>query len=201
MKIIYYLILLLVLLSACLPSNKKLPIIGIPTIENGDTTWPAIRDFSFIDQDSQIITQDVFANKIYVADFFFTSCPTICPGVTKQMLKIHDRFKDDDRVLLLAHTIDPKRDNVSKLHQYALNLQVSSSKWHFVTGDKSALYGIARDYMSAVMEDESVPGGFDHSGRIILVDKNRHVRSFANGTDPKDVDRLIKDIDLLLNEY
>ena len=201
MKIIYYLILLLVLLSACLPSNKKLPIIGIPTIENSDTTWPAIRDFSFIDQDSQIITQDVFANKIYVADFFFTSCPTICPGVTKQMLKIHDRFKDDDRVLLLAHTIDPKRDNVSKLHQYASNLQVSSSKWHFVTGDKSALYGIARDYMSAVMEDESLPGGFDHSGRIILVDKNRHVRSFANGTDPKDVDRLIKDIDLLLNEY
>lgn len=186
--------------TSCLKSSRRLPIIGIPTIENGDTLWPSIRDFAFINQDSQTVSQLTFSNKIYVADFFFTSCPTICPTVTKHMLKIYDKYKNDDRVLLLAHTIDPKRDDVTRLKQYADNLQISSDKWHFVTGEKSDLYSIAKDYMSVVMEDETAAGGFDHSGRIILVDKNRHVRSFANGTDPDDVERLLKDIDILLNE-
>lgn len=201
MKYILYPSLVIILLASCLTTDRTLPIIGIPIIENGDTIWPSIRDFSFINQDSQIVTHQTFANKIYVADFFFTSCPTICPTVTKQMLRVYDKYKNDDRVLLLAHTIDPKRDDVKKLNQYAANLAVSAEKWHFVTGEKSALYSIARDYMSAVMEDETVPGGFDHSGRIILVDKNRHVRSFANGTDADDVTRLLKDIDILLHEH
>ncbi|MBK8492667.1 MAG: SCO family protein [Saprospirales bacterium] len=193
----------LVLISACqIPTNHPapLPIIGERDVVDGDTIYHTVPDFAFVDQDSQLVTNETFAGKAYVVDFFFTSCPTICPKVTKQMLRIYDKFKDEDRLLLLAHTIDPKRDTVGHLKMYATNLGVESSKWHFVTGEKDALYEIADDYFSVAIEDPDVPGGFDHSGRIILVDPQRHVRSFCDGTDPESVDKFLKDIQVLLDE-
>ncbi len=187
-------------LSACEKTPQTLPILGEKEMVNGDTIYHTIPDFAFLNQDSQLVTNATFEGKIYVADFFFISCPTICPKTTKQMLRLYERFLNDDRVLLVAHTVDPKRDNVSALNRYARNLEVSSSKWHFLTGEKDALYGIAEDYFSVATENPDAPGGFDHSGRFILVDKNRHVRSFCNGTDPEDVDRFMGDIENLLNE-
>lgn len=187
-------------LSPGIQKVDKLPILGERIVENGDTTYHAIPDFSFVNQDSQLVTNQTFAGKIYVADFFFVSCPTICPVVTKQMLRVHDHFQDEDRLLLLAHSIDPKRDTVDRLANYARNLGVSSEKWHFVTGNKDDIYEIADDYFSIAIESPDAPGGFDHSGRLILVDQNRHVRSFCDGTDPQSVDQFIRDIDLLLNE-
>ena len=181
-------------------NSKRLPIIGEKEIFENDTIYHTIPDFSFIDQDSNIITNSTFAGKAYVVDFFFISCPTICPKTTKQMLRIYERFKDVDGIKLLAHTVDPKRDSVAALNRYARNLDVSSNKWHFVTGDKYAIHDIAEDYFSIAKEDPNAPGGFDHSGRFILVDKNRHVRSFCDGTDPGDVDRFMEDIQTLLNE-
>ncbi len=177
-----------------------LPIIGNWEIVNGDTIYPTVADFRFINQDSQWVTNETFADKVYVVDFFFIHCPTICPKTVKQMKRIYDHFAEDDRVLLLNHSIDTRNDTVPALKRYAEKLGVSSKKWHFVTGDKDAIFGIADDYFSVAKEDPEAPGGFDHSGRLILVDKNRHVRSFCDGTDAEDVGRFIKDIEKLLRE-
>ena len=182
------------------PKKKKLPVIGNKEVLDGDTIYHTIPDFSFIDQDSNIVNNETFDDKVYVVDFFFISCPTICPKTTKQMLRIYDKFQNEDRLKLLAHTVDPKRDSVAALNRYARNLNVSSDKWHFVTGEKFDLYEIADDYFSIAKEDPDAPGGFDHSGRFILVDKNRMVRSFCDGTDPGDVDRFMEDIQILLDE-
>ena len=198
--------LLLILVTGMLFSCGKkapepLPVLGNMEIVNGDTLYHTVPDFSFVDQDSQMVTNATFADKAYVVDFFFISCPTICPMVTKQMMRIHDRFKMEDRLMLLAHTIDTKHDSVSRLKQYAVNLGVDTRKWRFVTGIKDEIYGIANDYFSIAIEDPNAPGGFDHSGRLILVDKNRRVRSFCDGTDPASVDRFMEDINTLLKEY
>ncbi len=196
-------LLISLLASACEPPQPgKLPILGERDVVDGDTIYHSIPDFAFINQDSERVTNETFAGKVYVADFFFIHCPTICPKTAREMKKIHDHFMDDDRVMLLAHSIDPQRDTVPALKRYARNLNANTEKWHFVTGDKDAIYEIADDYFSIAMEDPDSPGGFDHSGRLILVDGQRHVRSFCNGTDPQDVDRFIKDIErLLATEY
>ncbi len=193
---------LLAFLLGCSRQEEPLPILGEISVENGDTIYHTIPDFAFIDQDSQLVTNETFKGKIYVADFFFISCPTICPKITAQMLRIYRHFEDDERVALLAHTIDIKHDTIPRLKEYATKLGVRTDKWHFVTGDKEAIYGIADDYFSIAIEDPDAPGGFDHSGTIILVDDQRRVRSFANGTDPESVDRLIEDMEKLLRmEY
>jgi protein SCO1/2 len=144
------------------------------------------------------VTNATFEGKIYLADFFFISCPTICPKVKKQMLRIFDKYKGNDELMLLSHTIDPKRDTVGRLKSYAQNLGVDNGQWRFVTGEMDEIYGIADDYMSIAKEDPNAPGGFDHSGWILLIDKTGHIRSFADGTDPEKVDRLLTDIEWLL---
>lgn len=185
---------------SCKHIPEKLPIIGERDIVNGDTIYHTIRPFVFINQDSQEVTQKTFEGKIYVVDFFFTHCPTICPKVTKQMLRLYDKFKNDDRILFLAHSIDARNDTIGRLKEFATNLGVSSKKWHFVTGNIDSIYSIAADYYSVAKADNESPGGFDHSGRLILVDKKRRVRSFCDGTDGTDVDRFMNDIVVLLNE-
>ena len=193
------------LLMACgdkAPSNEPLPIIGnrLGVTEKGDTIFPTIPNFAFIDQNSDTVRNADFDEKIYVVDFFFTHCPTICPKVTAQMLRVYEQFKDSSEVRLLAHSIDPKRDSVGRLRDYADKLGVEAPKWRFVTGERDSVYSIADDYFSIAKEDPKSPGGFDHSGRLILVDKKRRVRSFCDGTDAEDVDRFMKDIEQLLKE-
>jgi protein SCO1 len=182
--------------------RTALPIIGerLGITDKGDTIYPTIPRFAFVDQNHDTVSNADFDNKIYVADFFFTHCPTICPKVTAQMLRVYDRFKDSTSVGLLSHSIDPKRDSVGRLRDYADKLGVKAPKWHFVTGERDSIYSIADDYFSIAKEDPKSPGGFDHSGRLILVDKKRRVRSFCDGTDAEDVDRFMKDIDWLLKE-
>lgn len=177
--------------------QDTLPILGFK--EEGDD-YHQIPDFDFINQDSQRVTNATFADKAYVADFFFTSCPTICPKVKQQMLRIHERFKEEDQLLLLSHSIDTRYDTVPVLKAYAEKLGVSSEKWHFVTGEHDEIYEIADDYFSIAIVNPDAPGGFDHSGRLILVDQNRHVRAFCDGTDPASVDAFMDDIDQLLKQ-
>lgn len=178
-----------------------LPIIGNKDVnEAGDTIYHKIPDFQFINQDNQAINNATFSNKAYVVDFFFISCPTICPKVKKQMLRLYDRFEQDEQLALLSHTIDTKHDTIERLKKYAMNLDVKTEKWHFVTGDKDEIYDIADDYFSIAIEDPSAPGGFDHSGRLILVDDNRHVRAFCNGTDAEEVSRFMDEVEVLLRE-
>jgi protein SCO1/2 len=190
------------LLSGCgKEHNKVLPILGnAEKHEDGTTTYHTIPPFSFIDQDSLPFTEKSVENHIYVVDFFFISCPSICPMVSRQMLRVYDRFIDEDRLKLVSFSIDPKRDTVERLANYARNLGVNTEKWKFVTGEKAAIFGIAKDYFSIAVENKEAPGGFDHSGRLILVDTQKHIRSFCDGTDPTSVDGFMEDIKSLLAE-
>ena len=189
-------------LSACKQTNTSpLPIIGHLDIENGDTTYHKIPPSRFTSQDKVEIDNYSLANNLYISDFFFMSCPSICPKVKKQMLRIYDRYENQDIVKLVSHTIDPKRDTPDRLKQYANNLNVDSNKWLFLTGDQDEILDIADAYFVTAMEDDNAPGGFDHSGKILLVDTKGHIRAFADGTDPKSVDDFFDDIDRLLYEY
>lgn len=182
-------------------SKKELPILGIPTVtENGDTIQHSIRDFRFIDQDSNIITPQTFEDKIYVADFFFTSCPSICPIMTKEMKRIYDTFEGVNQLMFLSHSIDTRHDSVPVLKAYANKLNIDHKRWRFVTGEKSEIYEIANDYFNVAYEEPDAPGGYDHSGKLILVDQNKHVRAFCEGTDSESVTQFIEDIKILLNE-
>jgi len=200
MERLWVLLGLLMALSACRESPRRLPILGESDIINGDTVYPTIPDFAFIDQDSQVVTNETFRGKVYVVDFFFIHCPTICPKVKANALRIYEKYRDDERVMLLSHSIDVKNDTVGALKRYAQKLGIDSRRWKLVTGEHDAIYGIADDYFSVATVNPEAPGGFDHSGRLILVDTNRHVRSFCDGTDARDVDRFMKDIDALLQE-
>lgn len=184
-------------------SDFELPILGRSEIVekevNGklvtDTIYHTIRDFQFVDQDSSIVTNETFAGQVYVADFFFTTCPTICPVMKQQMLRVYEVYENHPEVAILSHTIDPQYDTVALLKDFADKLGVSSSKWHFVTGDKDEIYDIGeRSYMVVANEDESAPGGFIHSGAFLLVDQQRRIRGVYDGTVPEQVDVLIHDI-------
>jgi protein SCO1 len=186
---------------------QKLPYLGEPMIssheENGklvpDTIYPKIPSFSFTNQDGQIVTEKTF-DGIYVADFFFTTCPTICPKMKAELLRVYEAFKNEPRVKILSHTIDPEYDTEAVLHEYASRLQVSSLKWNFVTGDKDSIYGMADYYMVSAEEAPNEPGGYIHSGALILVDQQKYIRGMYDGTKPEEVDQLIKDISKLLSE-
>lgn len=191
---------LCLLFASCRPPETRLPILGERQVVNGDTLYPTIPDFSFVDQDSQVVTNATFANQVYVVDFFFIHCPTICPKVKANGLRIYQKYKNDPRVAMLSHSIDTRNDTVAALKRHAQKLDIETAKWHLVTGPKDDVYGIADNYFSVATVDPEAPGGFNHSGRLILVDKQRHVRSFCDGTDAEEVDRFMHDIDLLLEE-
>lgn len=189
-------------LFACTPKEKQLPYLGFHDVnpQTGDTIYHVIPEFAFYNQDSQLVTPATFEGKAYVADFFFTSCPTICPIVKKQMLRLHQRYGQDERLRLLSFTIDPRHDSVAVLRKYAQKLGVGTPQWHFVTGERDSIYSLADDYMSIAKENPNAPGGFDHSGWLILIDKDRHIRAYCNGTDAASVDKFMEDIDFLLEK-
>ncbi len=184
-------------------SSYELPIYGqkeyVDREVNGktvtDTLYHTIAPFEFVDQDSSIITNATFNNQVYVADFFFTSCPTICPVMKQQMLRVYEEYKNDPEVAILSHSIDPTHDTVAVLHDFAEKLGVEASKWHFVTGDKDKIYDIGEtSYMVVANEDEEAAGGYIHSGAFLLVDKKGRIRGVYDGTVPEQVDVLINDI-------
>ncbi len=167
-----------------------------------DTIYHKIADFSFVDQDSSEITNLTFMGKIYIADFFFTSCPTICPRMNAQLLRVYDQFSKNPHIAILSHSIDPFTDSVKVLKEFADRLGVSSGTWHFVTGDQDKIFEIGqKSYMVTAMNDKSEPGGYLHSGALILVDPERRIRGVYDGTKPEAVDQLLDDIPKLLTEY
>lgn len=195
---------LLFVLIACdqQSSNEKLPILGNKIYEENDTIYHTIQDFQLVDQDSSSVTNETFSDKVYVADFFFTSCPTICPKMKAQMLRVYGKFENNPEVAILSHTIDPAYDTVALLKDYSERLGVSADKWKFVTGYQDYIYELAeKSYMSIADEDGNAPGGFVHSGAFLLVDKDRRIRGFYDGTVPEQVDVLMNDIERLLKEY
>lgn len=201
---LFCLIVLAISLQNCTQTNRELPFLGQHEEIDGKTIYHQIPDFAFTNQDSVTITQADFKDKIYVADFFFISCPTICPVMKKQMIRVYEEFKDSPEVGILSHTIDPRHDSVSVLKDYRDQLGITGDTWQFVTGEQEAIYEIGeKQYMVTAQEDSTAidEGGFIHSGAFILVDKNRHIRGVYDGTVEKDVTQLIKDIKLLLSNY
>ncbi len=189
-------------LAGCNSSEKPLPIFGEREVVGADTVYHTIADFQFLNQDSVLVTNETFKGKIYVADFFFTSCRTICPIMKSQMVRVNEAIKDMPDVLILSHTIDPEFDTVGLLHDYAERLGAKSNKWYFVTGVKDSIYNIAQtSYFATAMEDKTEPDGFIHSGAFLLIDKERRIRGKYDGTVEEDVNRLIDDIRRLRMEY
>ena len=197
----------MVIATSC--ETKKLPYLGEPDIvkkvvngkETEETVYPTIPDFSFTNQDKQTVTQADFKNKIYVADFFFVTCPTICPIMKKNMLTVYKEFKDNPDVKILSHTIDPEHDNPDVLKQYAKDLGVTGTTWQFVTGDREKIYDIGqKHYMVSAMEDSSQAGGYIHSGAFVLIDKDRHIRGMYDGTTEEGTAKLKEDLKILLKE-
>ena len=194
-----------VLVVSCSPppeEEKKLPILGKREVVDNDTVYHTIADFQFVDQDSNLVTNKTFDDKIYVADFFFTSCRTICPKMKTQMLRVYDPIQDDPDVVLLSHTIDPEYDTVGLLHDYAERLGVKSNKWRFVTGTQEDIFKIAQtSYFSTALADETEPDGYIHSGAFLLIDKGGRIRGKYDGTKEDEVNQLVKDIEILRKEY
>lgn len=198
-------------LAACAQEKKSsLPIYGERTAvkttvdgkEKTDTLYQTIPAFRFADQDGDTVTNKTLAGKVYVADFFFTSCPSICPIMSRNMKTLYDQFKGNDEVRFLSHSIDPRHDSVPELKKYADKLGVTDRRWLFVTGPKSAVYPLAeKSYLVAVNEDGKAPGGFIHQGYFVLVDKEKRIRGAYDGTDKEQVKKLSSDIGVLLNDY
>ena len=194
------LILLGCLTINCSPKQEKLPLLGNPNVNGNDTIYPKISDFSFIDQNNTVITNKNFDNKIYVADFIFLSCPTICPKMNAELGKVYNIYKDNPQVNFLSHTIDPENDTVPRLKEYTQAMGIGKN-WHFVTGNKDSIFNIATaSYFTTAYPDAKEPGGLVHGGGLMLVDKNRHIRGVYDGTDSIETQRLIKDIKILLKE-
>ena len=192
----------LLLLSSCIEQKEqKLPIYGEKDITEKDTVYHTIGKFKLVNQDSSIVTDETLYNKIYVADFFFTSCRTICPVMKTQMRRVYEAVEDDSEVLIVSHTIDPDYDTVGLLKEYADRLEVKSNKWHFLTGNKDSIYYLAQTgYFITAMEAEGEPDGFIHSGAFLLIDKKGRIRGKYDGTAAEEVDQLIRDIEILKKE-
>lgn len=164
--------------------------------------YHTIADFKLYNQEGKAITQEDYSDKIYVADFFFTTCQTICPIMTKNMAVVQEEFLSDDEVMLLSHTVTPEIDDVSQLKKYADEKGVNVEKWNLVTGDKAQIYDLARkSYLVAKEDPNSQDYGLIHTENFVLVDKERRIRGIYDGTDPLDIERLLDDVEVLKKEY
>lgn len=191
--------------------TKALAFVGAQQIVDGDTIFHTVPNFTLVNQDQDSISNAHLNGKIYVADFFFTTCPSICPIMTNNMVKIQHAFDGVEDFALVSHTVNPDYDKEGVLKEYAAKMHADTKNWHFLTGTKEAIYNTAfHGYFANAGEDELAPGGFLHSEYFILVDKKGRVRSgydkqgnvkgVYDGTNDRDVLQLINDIKLLLKE-
>ena len=174
----------------------------IPDTSDAYKEIHTIPPFEFVNQDGEKVTEETYENKIYVADFFFTTCPGICPRLTKNMQKLQEAFKDDDNVLLLSHTVMPWKDSVPLLKKYAIKNKIDSKKWNLVTGNKEEIYNIARtayfaDEDFVKTQDESA---FIHTENFILIDQKGRIRGVYNGTLAIETERILRHIKMLKKE-
>lgn len=192
-----------------LQPKKVLPIYqpSMVNFEMVDSTiqyqskYHKIADFSLINQNGDTITQKDYEDKIYVADFFFTTCQTICPIMTDHMVQIQNATQADEDVLLLSYSVTPQIDDVAQLKRYAIEKGVKDEKWNLVTGDKKQIYELARKSYLAVKTDGN-GDEFDmiHTENFMLIDKKRQIRGYYDGTKPDDIEKLLKDIKVLKGE-
>lgn len=190
--------------------EKKLQIFN-PTDVNPRLVDPSVRHvrnlhkigrFKMIDQNANIITNATYKNKIYVADFFFTRCESICPIMTNNMAKVQEAFKEDDSIMLLSFSVTPTIDSVSVLKEYAIKNGVIDTKWHLVTGNKKEIYKLARQsFFAALDKGDGGKQDFIHTEQFVLIDKEQQIRGFYDGTKKEQISQLIEDIKILKKEY
>ncbi len=162
--------------------------------------YHTIADFSLTNQNGKTITQRDYSGKIYVADFFFTTCQTICPIMTDNMVKIQEKLKNDDAVMLLSHSVTPKIDSVAQLKKYALEKGVNDAKWNLLTGDKKEIYDLARKSYLVAKDLPFQEYDLVHTENFVLVDKKKRIRGFYDGTDSESMEKLLADIAILKAE-
>ena len=206
---IVFSVIVLSLFYSALKPKKMLPIFNPSDVnpELVDSTvqykskYHTIADFSFVNQNGKTITQKDYEGKIYVADFFFTTCPTICPKMTANLSEIQTAFANNPKVKLLSHTVFPETDSVPVLKEYAIEHKVDDSKWNLVTGDKKEIYTMARkSYLAVKLGKPSELYDMVHTENFVLVDTKKRVRGFYDGTNKEDMKRLIEDITFLTSE-
>lgn len=178
---------LILLLTGCdRQRGRALPVFG-----------QISENFSLYNQDNEKIDISIFDNKVYVADFFFTSCPSICPIMKRQMFRVYEAFKKNPEVLLFSHSIDPEHDTVEVLKNFSAGLGIETEKWQMVTGEQDHIFALAKHYMLGAMKSDQAPGGYIHSGSFVLVDKKRKIRGYYDGTNSEEIDQLILDLKIL----
>lgn len=216
-------ILCIIFVLSCTSEHKELPVLGQKTVVqrtvDGKTVYDSIPHtipaFELINQDGDTVTGKMMKGKVYIADFFFTSCPTICPRIKANTLPIYEQYKHRDNFRILSFSIDSKYDTVGRLAWYADKLDISTPTWHLLTGKKETIYKLVPNYMAVATEDKNAPGGFDHSGYVALIDRKGRIRGLYDGTIPnrealkkkanfvtntKTMEDLMEDIAVLLNE-
>jgi protein SCO1 len=193
-----------------LQPKRKLPVYS-PAMVNAELVaeeiqhvrkYHTIAPFSLTNQNGKTVTQEDYNNKIYIADFFFTTCPTICPIMTTNMAGIQEKIKDDPDVLLLSHSVTPEIDSVAQLKTYAQEKGVMDHKWNLVTGPKKEIYELARkSYLAVKTDGDGGPYDMIHTENFILVDKEKRIRGFYDGTQTEDMEKLMEDLAILKASY
>ena len=197
---IFYSSILLILLS-CEDTKKELPFLGKHEIVGKDTVFHSIPKFSFLNQNSHTVSQELFKGKIHVANFFFTSCPSICPLMTKQLIRVQKLTRELSNFRIISFTVDSKRDTPERLTKYVNKMNVDTSNWDLLTGDQSIIYDLGMNgYNLSAVENDSSPGGFIHSPNFILVDQNLNIRGVYEGTNAAEVKKMVDDIMLLASD-
>ena len=202
LSIIVWGIISICLFYTILKPIERLPVYQPASVNNElvDSTivhkinYHKISDFSLTNQNGEIVTQKKYDNKIYVADFFFTTCQSICPIMTKNMKDLQDKLIEDSEILLLSHTVFPEIDSVEVLKKYAIDNSVIDSKWDLVTGDKKEIYDLARKSYLAAKGNKFSEYDLIHTENFVLIDKKKQIRGFYDGTDKEEINRLINDI-------
>lgn len=194
--------LLYLLLSTGTNNFKPLLIYGPKEVNaNGDTLYHQIPDFILTDQNGKKFTNNQLDSNIYVASFFFATCPTICPKMATNMLQVQDRFRDRNDFKLLSITVNPEHDSPEVLKEYAQSVHAMEDKWTFLTGDKDKIYDVAfNGYFVSAQKDSIAPGGFLHSANIILIDGKGRIRGYFDGTSASETNDLFDAIEILMVE-
>ncbi|MBS1619101.1 MAG: SCO family protein [Bacteroidetes bacterium] len=208
MRGIYIIPVILLALTSCKPTPEpRLKVLGETVVHHEtvggqdvyDTVTAVIPPFRLIDQYGHVVDTGTVSGHIYVVDFFFTHCPSICPKMKAELHKVYEKYSAKG-VLILSHSIDPERDTFPALRLYAEKLNIDNTKWLFLTGDKDSIYAMADHYLAYAKEDKDSPGGFVHDGNFILIDTKRHIRGYYDGTTDEGTEKLMNDIELLLHE-
>lgn len=184
------------------PENAfLLPVYGEKHLSNTDTIYHKIGPFRFTNQFNESVTEKTVENKIYVADFFFATCQSICPQMSTHLKLVQQAFEKDPELLILSHTVNPMHDTVEVLSSYGGRYGAIKNKWHFLTGNKKEIYDLAKNsYLVNALEDDGSAEGFLHSELLLLIDKKGRIRGMYDGTDEAAVKKLIADINLLKTE-